>query len=236
MRPRRDRRRHLLPASRPALSAAALLLASAAWAVSVRAQPPGNPAALAQQELPGPPLHSLPSDAGRLPIEQYGGTAALLRSAVTNIFPGGISTQPPIKNPVGNDPAAPQRGMRYFTAFNCVGCHAPNGGGGIGPALSNRFFKYGSAPADLFLTITQGRPNGMPSWGGILPDSVIWDLVAYVTQISQAPVTEWGKTISLKTMTIEQVPAEFEETANPWAHTEPFSFGQKPDSSVKQAK
>jgi cytochrome c oxidase cbb3-type subunit 3 len=211
-------------------------LLSLSLSVGVRAQPPANPAALAQQELPGPPLHRLPHEAGQLPIEQYSGTEALLRSAVTTIFPGGISTQPPIQNPVGNDPAAPLRGMRYFDSFNCVGCHAANGGGGIGPALSNRFFKYGSAPADIFLTIVQGRPNGMPSWGGVLPDSVIWDLVAYVTQISQAPESSWGTTISLKTLTIEQVPAEFEETANPWQYTEPFSFGQKPNSETKQAK
>ncbi len=198
--------------------------------------PPGNPAALSQQELPGPPLHQLPNDAGRLAVEQYGGTEALLRNPVSHIFPGGIPIRPPIRNPVGNDPAAPQRGMRYFNAFNCVGCHAANGGGGIGPALSNRFFKYGGAPANIFLTITQGRPLGMPAWGGILPDSVIWDLVAYVEQISRDPEDEWGQTISLKALTKEQVPAEFEETADPWSHTEPFSFGQKPDASVKQAK
>jgi len=156
-----------------ALSVMALMVLTVA-----DAQPPGNPATLAQQELPGAPLHSLPNDSGRLAVEQYGGTQALLRSAVSNIFPGGISTMPPIQNPVGNDPAAPLRGMRYFNAFNCVGCHAANGGGGIGPSLSNRFFKYGSAPGNIFLTIVQGRPNGMPSWGGILPDSVIWDLVA----------------------------------------------------------
>ena len=218
------------------LSMAAVVFITVGAIADVDAQPAGNPAALAQQELPGPPVHRLPNEAGRLAVEQYGGTEALLKSAVSNLFPGGISTQPPIQNPVGTDPAAPLRGMRYFNAFNCVGCHAAYGGGGIGPSLSNRFFKYGSAPADIFLTITQGRPNGMPSWGGVLPDSVIWDLVAYVTQISQAPRTSWGETISLKTLTVEQVPAEFEETANPWEHTEPFSFGQKPNSENKQAK
>ena len=31
-----------------------------------------NPAALAQQEIPGPPVHSLPDEAGRLPTEQPG--------------------------------------------------------------------------------------------------------------------------------------------------------------------
>lgn len=221
--------------STASLAAAVALLADPVLPVAAQT-PPGTPAALAQQELPGPALHQLPYQAGRMALEQYGGTEALLRTPVSNVFPGGIPIRPPIQNPVGNDPGAPERGMRYFIAFNCVGCHAANGGGGIGPALSNRFFKYGGEPADIFLSIVQGRPLGMPAWGGILPDSVIWDLVAYVRQISQAPQTEWGQTISLKALTIEQVPAEFETSADPWRHTEPFSFGQKPDSSVKQAK
>lgn len=208
----------------------------AAVSAGAQAPPATDPAALAQQELPGPPRHSLPDELGRQPVEPYGGTEALLKTAVSNIFPGGISTQPPIRNVAGNDPASAQRGMQYFNAFNCVGCHAANGGGGIGPALSNRFFKYGSAPADIYLTIVQGRPEGMPAWGGLLPDAVIWDLVAYVTQISQAPVSGWGQTTSLQTQTLEQVPAEFETTPMPWAHTEPFSYGQAPTAPKRQSK
>ena len=41
---------------------------------------------------------------------------------------------------------------------------------GMGPALSEGQFIYGSSPANLFLSIYQGRPNGMPAWGEILPE------------------------------------------------------------------
>src|SRR5579885_894677 len=97
---------------------------------------------------------------------------------------------------------------------------------GMGRALSNRFFQYGGSAADIYLSIVQGRPDGMPAWGGILPDAVVWDLVAYVQQISQAPETSWGTTISRQSPDIEQVPAEFQMGPNPWAYTEPFSHGQ----------
>jgi cytochrome c oxidase cbb3-type subunit 3 len=100
----------------------------------------------------------------------------------------------------------------------------------MGPALSNRYFQYGDSPAQIFLTITQGRPNGMPAWGRTLPDSVVWDLVAYIKQISQEPQPEWGTTISAKSPEIEQVPAEYQQTATPWSFTEPFSYGQKPQA------
>ncbi|MBV9016798.1 MAG: c-type cytochrome [Alphaproteobacteria bacterium] len=192
--------------------------------------------ATAQQEGAGPPIHSLGEQPGlQQKVEQYsGGTGALMKAPVSNLFPGGVSTRPNLQNPVGNDPAAPQRGMAYFTAFNCVGCHADNGGGGMGRALSNGFFQYGGEPANIYLSIVQGRPDGMPAWGGILPDAVIWDLVAYIEQISKAPDPQWGTTISAQSPNIEQVPSEFALTPNPWAYTEPFRNGQKPSGGKGQ--
>ena len=197
------------------------------------AQPhdPTGPAAVAREETAGTPAHSLGAEPGNQQTEatDASGARTLLDTPVSGLFPGGVSTRPQLKNPIGNDPAAAQRGMGYFTAFNCVGCHAPNGGGGMGPALSNRFFEYGGEPANIYLSILQGRPNGMPAWGGVLPDAIIWDLVAYIEQISKAPVTEWGTTISLQSPSIQQVPAEYLMTTNPWAYTQPFSHGQKPE-------
>ena len=157
----------------------------------------------------------------------------LLEVPVTGIVPGNIDVKPDIKNPVADDSDAANRGMKYFANFNCSGCHAANAGGGMGPALSNHSFKFGGDPANIYLTIAQGRPTGMPAWGTILPSSVIWDLVAYIRSISDAPVEEWGTTTSLDAFTIEQVPAEFQSTPNPWQYTEPFSFGQKPTGDIK---
>jgi cytochrome c oxidase cbb3-type subunit III len=205
----------------------ALTLFSLLPAAAVLAQ---NPGSVAQQSPSVPPLHSLESNPeNRQMILQYGSNAAaMIRTPVSNLFPGGVSTRPNLQNPVGNDPAAPQRGMSYFNAFNCVGCHAANGGGGMGRALSNRFFQYGDQPENIYLSIVQGRPNGMPSWGALLPDPVVWDLVAYIQNISQAPDKQWGTTISRDSPDVEQVPAEFLMTTNPWAHTETFSHGQNP--------
>jgi cytochrome c oxidase cbb3-type subunit 3 len=144
-------------------------------------------------------------------------------------IPGNVKV-PSLKSPVGSDPQAVQRGMTYFNKFNCVGCHAANGGGGMGPALSNSFFKYGVDPAQMFNVIAHGAPFGMPAWGTVLPESVIWDIVAYIQSISKAPKGTWGTTVNAAEHlpAIEQVPAEFQSTATPWNHTKPFSSGQKP--------
>ena len=53
----------------------------------------------------------------------------------------------------------------------------------MGPPLSDTDWVYGSEPGDIFLTIKQGRPNGMPSFQN-LPNDVIWQLVAYVRSLS----------------------------------------------------
>jgi len=120
--------------------------------------------------------------------------------------------------------------MKDFIAFNCVGCHMSNGGGGMGPALSNNKWIYGSKPANIYLSIAQGRAAGMPAWGTVLPSNVIWELVSYIQSISQDPDKTFGKTISLKPQSpdIEQVPAQVLQSATPWKHTEPIKSGQKP--------
>jgi cytochrome c oxidase cbb3-type subunit 3 len=157
------------------------------------------------------------------------GAEALLQTPIPRLFPGGARPEP-LKNPVANDPAAVQRGMTYFNGFNCAGCHAANGAGGMGRALSDsRVFLYGSDPANIYVTIVQGRPNGMPAWGATLPSEVVWDLVAYIEEISKAPSPQWGTTTSAALPSIEQVPAEFKDTTTPWSHTEPATNGQRPE-------
>jgi cytochrome c oxidase cbb3-type subunit 3 len=153
----------------------------------------------------------------------------LLQVPVNTFIPGAAAGRPKIRTPDLQDSAAIQRGMRAFNAFNCVGCHMSNGGGGMGPALSNSVFIYGGEPENIYLTIVQGRPNGMPAWGAVLPEEITWDLVAYVLSLSKEPQTSsWGVTVSAGKPDIEQVPAELQSTAKPWDHTQKFSNGQKP--------
>ncbi len=155
--------------------------------------------------------------------------AALLNTPVTTQRIAGGAAPDDVKPPIDlDDPEAAKLGMQYFNQFNCAGCHAPNGAGGMGPSLSNRSFIYGREPANIFLTIQQGRPKGMPAWGELLTDDVIWRIVAYVRNISKAPETGWGRTISPAGFELEQVPAQRMESTTPWQNTQPFSYGQPP--------
>jgi cytochrome c oxidase cbb3-type subunit 3 len=154
----------------------------------------------------------------------------LLSVPVTGIYPGGMKLGDPVKNPFEGDPGAIDRGMKHFSAFNCDGCHAANGAGGMGPALSNNKWLHRSTPANIFLSIYQGRSNGMPAWGDVLPANVIWELVSYLQSISQDPDTHFGKTISSNPQSpdYEQVPVQELHSPQPWQHLQPFHNGQKP--------
>ena len=188
--------------------------------------PPANGLARPEQKpTPVPPPPSLYS--GSIPA------AALLRVPVTGVIPGDVNTAPNIKNPLADDPNAAQRGMKDFDAFNCSGCHAANGAGGMGPSLSNDKWIYRSSPANIYLTIVQGRANGMPAWGAMLPDRIVWELVSYIQSISEKPGATFGQTTSREPLSPdkEQVPPEKMQTATPWNFTEPFSKGQRPGTS-----
>jgi cytochrome c oxidase cbb3-type subunit III len=74
-------------------------------------------------------------------------------------------------------------GKRLFSWYNCEGCHA-KGGGGIGPPLMDANWIYGAEPENIFATIVQGRPNGMPSFRARIPEYQVWQLVAYVRSMS----------------------------------------------------
>ena len=74
-------------------------------------------------------------------------------------------------------------GKRLFGQYNCSGCHS-NGGGGMGPVLMDDEWIYGGRLEQIHQTLVEGRPNGMPAWGGKVPDEQLWQLAAYVRSMS----------------------------------------------------
>lgn len=102
---------------------------------------------------------------------------------LTELQPGSPSAPPMQHSPFEYNAYALNEGKRLYSAYNCVGCHA-QGGGAIGPALMDHRWIYGSRPDQIYSTIVQGRPNGMPSFGGRIPDQQLWQIVAYVQSMS----------------------------------------------------
>ena len=85
-------------------------------------------------------------------------------------------------HPYENNAYQLNQGKRLYTWFNCKECHA-DGGGNIGPALMDGWWRYGPDPASIFATIRDGRPHGMPAFGDKMTTDQIWQLTGYVRTI-----------------------------------------------------
>jgi cytochrome c oxidase cbb3-type subunit 3 len=84
------------------------------------------------------------------------------------------------------DAADRAAGEKIFRG-HCASCHGLKGAGGSGPNLTSGVFYHGSTDADLYRNISEGIP------GTAMPDQFfssaqIWQIVAYVREISSAPV------------------------------------------------
>jgi len=100
-----------------------------------------------------------------------------------------------IPNPYEGDAVAVAQGKALFSAMNCVYCHGSGGSGLIGPPLNAPGWRYGGTPAQIYNSIHDGRPQGMPAWGESLPPDQIWKLVAYVESLGGASPPATAKTV-----------------------------------------
>jgi cytochrome c oxidase cbb3-type subunit 3 len=110
-------------------------------------------------------------------------TTATSVATATSLQPGPSYALVETRTPYQYNAYAISEGKALYNSFNCVGCHS-NGGGGMGPPLMDDKWIYGSDPAAVFASIVEGRPNGMPSWRGRIPNYEVWRLVAYVRTLS----------------------------------------------------
>lgn len=109
------------------------------------------------------------------------------------LMPNGIGGAPPrvltaLGHPYWSNAYQLNQGKRLYTWFNCKGCHA-DGGGNTGPALMDGWWRYGPDPASVFVTIRNGRPNGMPAFGDKMTTDQLWQLTGYVRTIGAMSAT-----------------------------------------------
>ena len=65
----------------------------------------------------------------------------------------------------------------------CLKCHGEGGQGGICPNLVDDEWKYGDTDEEIYKSIAEGRPGGMPDWENSLGDKKIKNLVAYIRSL-----------------------------------------------------
>ena len=102
-------------------------------------------------------------------------------------MPIGINGRPPavlaaMGEPYRGNAYQLSQGKRLYAGFNCQGCHA-DGGGASGPALMDGWWRYGPDAVSIFLSIRDGRPNGMPAFRHAMTSEQIWQLTGYLQSL-----------------------------------------------------
>ncbi len=84
---------------------------------------------------------------------------------------------------LSKDSRALALGKATFTA-NCSPCHRPDGGGLIGPNLTDDYWIHGGTLPDIYKTINEGvLAKGMPNWGKMLKPDQVKAVAVYVASL-----------------------------------------------------
>jgi cytochrome c oxidase cbb3-type subunit 3 len=94
---------------------------------------------------------------------------------------GGVS--PEALAALSTDRAALAAGKQVFMT-NCIPCHRADGGGIIGPNLTDEFWIHGGTLAEIHKTIDEGvLAKGMPNWGKLLKPEQVNAVAVYVASL-----------------------------------------------------
>jgi cytochrome c oxidase cbb3-type subunit 3 len=89
---------------------------------------------------------------------------------------------------LSKDPKTLLDGKTTFSTV-CAACHRADGGGNIGPNLTDAFWLHGGTPEDIYKCAHDGvTAKGMPAWGAQLGDDKVSNVVAYVLTIQNTNV------------------------------------------------
>lgn len=89
---------------------------------------------------------------------------------------------------LSHDAATVEAGRALY-AQNCVACHRADGGGLIGPNLTDNQWIHGGAPLRVFRTVSEGvAAKGMPAWGAQLGPDRTMSVVAYLLTLRNTNV------------------------------------------------
>jgi cytochrome c oxidase cbb3-type subunit 3 len=89
---------------------------------------------------------------------------------------------------MASDSSAVANGQTVFQS-NCVACHGDRGQGNIGPNLTDNAWIHGGSPTQIYATVRDGvAARGMPTWGPILGNASMGEVIAYVLSIRDTNV------------------------------------------------
>jgi cytochrome c oxidase cbb3-type subunit 3 len=117
------------------------------------------------------------TDSMPLSIDEYQEEVALVKKPVAETIDENTLVYSP-------DASIIEKGKAVFMANNCGACHRNDGGGNsIGPNITDQYWIHGGAIKNVFLTIKNGAPNGMPAWGKSMSQQDVRNVAFFVMSL-----------------------------------------------------
>lgn len=117
-------------------------------------------------------------NAGDLQIAAYNKEAKAgeqIKAAALAKFESSLDTLEPLK-----DQASLAAGSQAYLTY-CAPCHRPDGGGLVGPNITDDYWIHGSSYSDSLKVIINGVPEkGMLTWRGVLKPNEIQNIASYI--------------------------------------------------------
>lgn len=111
-----------------------------------------------------------------------------IKAAAISQFESSIPTLQP-----ATDPAAIENGRQIYAKY-CAPCHRADGGGLVGPNLTDDYWIHGSKFSDNIKVIWDGVPaKGMITWKTTLKPGQIYDVASYIYTLRGAKLATPGK-------------------------------------------
>jgi cytochrome c oxidase cbb3-type subunit 3 len=126
--------------------------------------------------------------AGESPVAEYQRLRGeeLAREAAAAESAGEVT--PEVLGKLVADPVTLAKGKQVFTEI-CANCHRADGGGNIGPNLTDHNWITDGKAATIALTVREGRvAQGMQAWGPVIGESRVRAVSAYLWSIRNTEV------------------------------------------------
>jgi cytochrome c oxidase cbb3-type subunit 3 len=146
--------------------------------------------------------------AGDLSAQEYvkevkAGTA--LKASAMSKFEANLPTLTPL-----TDAAVLENGRQTYAKL-CAPCHRVDGGGLVGPNLTDNYWIHGSNYVDTVKVIWDGVPaKGMITWKTMLKPSEIESVASYIYTLRGAKLATPGKPPENQQVTQPAAPSQFE--------------------------
>jgi cytochrome c(L) len=129
-----------------------------------------------------------PSGRLRTPHSALWNTPVLLSLVAVLLFVAPLQAQngaagPQKLNPYTGKAEAITEGQQLYKKFNCYGCHGMQGGGGMGPNLTDETWQTGDgSDLNILQQIRDGKGT-MPPYKTLLNDDQAWKVIAFVRSL-----------------------------------------------------